>query len=146
MPVLDTSAGFANGDEIRLMDALKVPISEANISGIITCMNQLTGFSPATVTLVLEYLTRYDTATTAQQTADVANTESKTLVKADVLEWEVKNGLVGLDNEIADCVNGLMNCFAFCPYVVSSNTTGGPTMLLRSWCNAPETACYCHCT
>jgi len=133
IPTLDTSAGFTNGDEVRLVDALDLGMSESTLSGVVTCMNQLTGFSPASVTKAVAYLDRYDAASTAKTAADLANTESKTLIKADVLEW-AKNGgqLVGLDAEMAECVSGLMNLFAFCPYVNVGNTGSGVTQLLRS--------------
>ena len=133
LPEVDTAAGFSSGDEVRLCDALGIGISESTLTGIINCMNQLTGFSPATVAVVLGYLSRWDTAKGVKQAADVANTESKMLIKADVLEWEAKGGgLVGLEAEIATCIQGIQNCFEFCPYV--NTETGGysTTQLIRS--------------
>lgn len=133
VPVLDVSAGFTDGDQIKIIDALDLGFSESTLSGLVTCMNQMSSLSPDMVATVVAYLTRWETAQTTKTAADVANTENKTLVKADVLEWEASGAkLTGLESEIATCVAGIMNAFSFCPYVNKGHGGFGQAQLLRS--------------
>lgn len=132
---LDTSGNWVAGDDLRVLEALGLGFSEYMLKGLQTCMNQLEGISPEAVLAVRDELTRYETAKAAKTAADLANTESKTLIKADVLEWEPsKSGeLVGLDAEIADTKLKIANYFAFCPYTAGAGGGAtGMTSLIRS--------------
>lgn len=132
---LDISGNWEAGDDLRVLEALGLPFSQYMLQGLQTCMNQLEDISPEAVLAVKDELTRYETAKAAKSAADLANTESKTLIKADVLEWEPsKSGeLVGMDAEIADSRNQIANYFAFCPYTAGASTgTTGMTSLIRS--------------
>ena len=132
---LDTTGNWVAGDDLRVMEALGLGFSQYMLQGLQTCMNQLEDISPEAVLAVRDELTRYETAKSAKTAADLANTESKTLIKADVLEWEPsKSGsLVGLDAEIADTKLKIANYFAFCPYTAGTGAGAtGMTSLIRS--------------
>lgn len=113
---LDTSGLWDAGDDLRIITVLKAPFGSYTLDCVGNCCNQLEIISPAAVTEVKTLLTQYDAAKTAQITADLADTEGKTLVKADVLEWEVNSGTQpsGPQLEMYRCETEIANYFAFC--------------------------------
>jgi hypothetical protein len=132
---LDVSGGWEPQDDLRILEALGLGFSEYMLQGLQTCMAQLEDISPEAVLAVRDELTRYESAKAAKTAADLANTESKTLIKADVLSWQPsKSGeLVGLDAELADAKLQIANYFAFCPYTSGASTgSTGMTSLIRS--------------
>ena len=127
--VLDTSGSWSAGDEYRVLDALGLSASEYMVAGLRGCMNAM---EDALVVRVLDDLDRYDAAKTAQRTADLANPDGRTLVKADVLEWQASHsGSVGTSRELTDAVAAIRRSFGSCAYV-PQDTLAGQTLLLRS--------------
>lgn len=127
---LNTSGNWSVGDDLRVLDALGMDFSEYGLNGLQTCMNQLESISGGAVLKVLDAVSRYETAKAAKTAADLANTDSKVLVKADVLAWEV-NDFKGIDSEIMDSRYEVMRYFEFCPYTPKVGG-GDMTMLIRS--------------
>jgi hypothetical protein len=79
-------------------------------------MNDLQDMSTAAQQDVLDLLTSYETAEATQITTNLADTEGKTLVKADVLMWQ-PDGLgqpSGPQQEMLRCRMELGTIFAFC--------------------------------
>ncbi|MFZ9634942.1 MAG: hypothetical protein ACO3EK_14020 [Alphaproteobacteria bacterium] len=112
---------------------MEMPFSEYALTGVITCMNQLQGISDAMVVYVRGELARYEAARTQDSTQNLADTEGKTLVKADVLEWEVtKGGVSGPAQEYRDAQKNIMNAFSFCPYTPKASGHANTTLLVRS--------------
>lgn len=113
---LDTSGLWDAGDDLRIITVLKAPFGSYTLDCVGNCCNQLEIISPAAVTEVKTLLTQYDAAKTAQITADLSDTEGKTLIKADVLEWEVNSGTQpsGPQLEMYRCETEIANYFAFC--------------------------------
>ena len=132
---LDTSGLWDAGDDLRIITVLKAPFGSYTLDCVGNCCNQLEDISPAAVTEVKTLLTQYDAAKTAQITADLADTEGKTLIKADVLEWEVNSATQpsGPQLEMYRCETEIANYFAFCSClgaVVGNNSHS--TSLIRS--------------
>lgn len=132
MAVLDVSGSWVAGDDVRCLSAMEMAFSEYSLNGLITCMNQLQAISDAMVQQVRVDLDRYEAAKTVEIGANVADSEGKVLVKADVLEWEVAKGVSGARSEMNDASNAIMRAFGFCPYTPKSGHMGNMTMLVRS--------------
>lgn len=112
---LDTSGNWVAGDELRVIEALKLPFGDYTLTCTENCCNQLEDLSPQAVLNVRTLLDEYETAQAAQIIQDNSLTEPKTLVKADVLEWEVNNGqMSGTQREMARAQDELGRYFAFC--------------------------------
>ena len=132
---LDLSGNWVAGDDLLVVEALKLPFGQYTLDCVQRCMNQLEGIDVSASLKVKGLLTDYDTARTAQETANLANTEGKTLVKADVLEWERNVASAdGLQDEIMMIQRDLANWFAFCECMDLGSYTGGmgPSALIRS--------------
>ena len=120
---LDTTGVYTAGDDIRTIDALGLPFGEYVLTCVQNSLNQLEDMSSTAATNLLDELTAYETAESAQTTQDLADVEGKTLVKADVLEWQVKAGqpsgpqaeMLRAQQQIKDylafstCLGGFMN-------------------------------------
>ena len=131
---LDTSNNWVAGDDLLVIEALKLPFGKYTLDCVQRCMNQMEVIDVSASLKVKGLLTDYATARTAQETANLADTEGKTLVKADVLEWEKdKSGVDGVQSEIMLIQMDLANYFAFCECIdMGGYTGGGSTMLIRS--------------
>lgn len=116
MATLNTAAGWTNGDEIRVLIASGLLISVYHKEQIIVCMNELADISPTLVGPILDLLDQFDEAQTNMTTLN-ASGNGKTLIKADVLEWEA--GQVGAsyspEREIARIQGLLYQYFGSCP-------------------------------
>ncbi|MGA0100598.1 MAG: hypothetical protein ACO3HF_01010 [Burkholderiaceae bacterium] len=113
---LDTTGNWVAGDDLRVIEALRLPFGSYTLKCTQDCMNQLEDMSPEAVLAVRDLLTEYETAKTAESTSNLADTEGKTLVKADVLEWE-RNGASqasGPQQEMSRIQMDLKNYMAFC--------------------------------
>ena len=96
MAVLDTSGLWSAGDDYRVIKALRIPFGDYTQDCTITAMNQLQGYSTTAQQDVLDLLVDYEAAETAQSARNLADTEGKVLVEADVLKWQVGNsGVTG---------------------------------------------------
>lgn len=113
---LDTSGLWVAGDDLRIIEALGLPFGSYTLTCTQNCANQLEDMSSGAVSNVRTLLDEYEAAKTAESAANLADTEGKTLVKADVLEWE-RNGageLSGPQQEMQRCRMELAQYFAFC--------------------------------
>lgn len=87
MVTLNTSYGWTQGDQIRLLVASGLNIGTYQIDQITTSMNQLGAISTDAVNSVLDLIDQFESAQT-QLTALNNENSGKVLIKADVLEWE----------------------------------------------------------
>lgn len=134
MATLDTSYGWVAGDVERVLIAFGVGISNYSIDQMTVCCNELGEMSPTLVSSVRGLLSDYDAAVLVQKGLGVDDDAGKTLVKADVLEWEKDS--VGGRYEAVLMERGrisdeLVKIFAFCPIVVSGGSRLS-TSLIRS--------------
>ena len=134
---LDTSGNWVAGDDLRIIEALQFPFGTYVLDCTQNCMNQLEDMSPEAVTRVRVLLDEYEAADHAESTQNLSDTEGKTLVKADVLEWEVKNsGVSGATQEKAATRDEIARYFAFCSCLgaLLPGTSGsyGQVSLIRS--------------
>ena len=86
---LDVSGNWQTGDDLRIITALSLPFGSFTLKCIQDCCGQLEAMSPEAVLEVRTLLDEYEAAKTAESSQNLADSEGKTLVKADVLEWEV---------------------------------------------------------
>lgn len=79
-------------------------------------MNDLQVMSTVAQQDVLNLLTSYETAETAQEAANLADTEGKTLIKADVLAWSPDGAdkPSGPQKQMMSDRMHLQSIFAFC--------------------------------
>ena len=132
---LDVTGNWVAGDDLKVIEVLGLPFGEYTLTCAQNCMNQLEDMSPDSVLLVKALLDQYGTAKSAQISSNLADTEGKTLVKADVLEWE-RNGaseLSGPQQEMLRCRDEVARYFAFCSCMGSlGGGAYGQTALIRS--------------
>jgi hypothetical protein len=113
---LNISGNWEAGDDLRVIEALRLPFGEYTLTCTQDCCNQLEIISADAVLKVKGYLTAYEAARTAMETQNLADTEGKTLVKADVLEWE-RNPSGQIDGPAAEMDYNrarIAEYFAFC--------------------------------
>lgn len=124
---LDVSGNWETGDDLRLIEALGLPFGTYTLDCVQKCMAELEDMSPEAVLRVRALLDEYEAAKTAEKESNLADTEGKTLVKADVLEWEVtgKNELSGSQQEMNRAQYELAQYFAFCSCLGSALPGGG---------------------
>ena len=132
---LNTSGSWETGDDLRVIEALLLPFGTYVLDCTQNCMNQLQEMSDPAVLRVRALLDEYEAADSAESTQNLGDTEGKVLVKADVLEWEVKDGGVsGPTQEKANVRDEIARYFAFCSCLAGalpgSNAYG--TSLIRS--------------
>ena len=134
MAVLDTSGLWSAGDDYRVIKALRIPFGDYTQDCTITAMNQLQGYSTTAQQDVLDLLVDYEAAETAQSARNLADTEGKVLVEADVLKWQVGNsGVTGPQAEKMRVKQELEQIFAFSTFLSSYiGGTNGMTTLIRS--------------
>ena len=132
---LDVSGNWVAGDDLRVIEALMLPFGQYTLTCTQNCMNQLEDMSADAVLNVRTLLDEYEAAKLAQSTTNLADTEGKTLVKADVLEWE-RNGtseVSGPQQEMLRTQQELAQYFAFCSCMGSlGGGSYGQTALIRS--------------
>lgn len=87
MTLLNTTYGWSQGDQVRLLIASGLSIGGYQIEQITVSMNDLGATSIDAVSSVLELIDQFEAA---QLKLSELNTESsgRILTKADVLEWE----------------------------------------------------------
>jgi hypothetical protein len=132
---LDISGNWEAGDDLRVIEALRLPFGEYTLTCTQNCCNQLEDISPQAVLNVKGYLTAYEAARTAMETQNLSDTEGKTLVKADVLEWE-RNPAGQMDGTAAEMEYNrarIAEYFAFCSCMSGlQDGHGYQTPLIRS--------------
>ena len=132
---LDTSGNWVAGDELRVIEALGAPFGSYTLECVANCCNQLEDLSPQAVLNVRALLDEYEAAKAAESAANLADAEGKTLVKADVLEWE-KDGsdtASGSQKEMMRAKGEIAQYFAFCSCLAGFLGSGSyGTPLIRS--------------
>ena len=127
---LDTSGVWSLGDDLRVIEALLLPFGQYTLKCTQDCMNELESISSKAATNVIGLLDEYDAAKQAESDSNVGDTEGKTLIKADVLEWE-PNGqgvMSGPQTEMNRIRMELWNYFAFCSCMGGMNPNYGGGM------------------
>ena len=116
MTTLNTSAGWSNGDEIRILIASGLLVSVYHKEQMITCMNHLAEISPSVVSAVLDLLDQFDEAQGRMVELNSGG-DGKTLIKADVLEWEAgqPGSSYSPEREISRIQGMLYQYFGSCP-------------------------------
>ena len=89
MATLNTSLGWVAGDVERILLALEIGISSYTIHEMTIGCNELGGIASTQVSNVRGLLGEWDSALADQKAVGAKDEAGKTLVKADVLEWEV---------------------------------------------------------
>ena len=125
MATLDTSLGWVAGDVERVLLALEIGISPYTISEMTVGCNELGGIASTQVSNVRTLLSEWDSALADQKAVGGKDEAGKTLVKADVLEWEVNGSRYdGILKEKSRIYNELRKIFSF----VSVVGVGGGTL------------------
>jgi len=91
MATLETSYGWVQGDQVRLLIAAGLSIGSYQIEQITLDMNELGTISTDAVTNVRGLIDDYEAAQLRFKTLN-AEGDNRILTKADVLEWEQNNG------------------------------------------------------
>lgn len=87
MATLNTSYGWTQGDQIRLLIASGLTVGTYQITQITQSMNDLGELSTLAVSNVLDLLDQYEAAQVKLNELNITS-NGRTLIKADVLEWE----------------------------------------------------------
>ena len=126
MATLDTSLGWVAGDVERILLALEIGISSYTIHEMTIGCNELGGIASTQVSNVRVLLGEWDNALADQKAVGGKDEAGKTLVKADVLEWEVDGSRYdGILREKSRIYNELRKIFSFVSIVgVSGGTLG----------------------
>ena len=114
MATLDTSLGWVAGDVERILLALEIGISSYTIHEMTVGCNELGGIASTQVSNVRVLLGEWDDALADQKAVGGKDEAGKTLVKADVLEWEVDGSRYdGILREKSRIYNELNKIFSF---------------------------------
>ena len=114
MATLDTSLGWVAGDVERVLLALEIGISPYTISEMTVGCNELGSIASTQVSNVRTLLSEWDSALADQKAVGAKDEAGKTLVKADVLEWEVNGSRYdGILKEKSRIYNELRKIFSF---------------------------------
>ena len=132
---LDTSGSWVAGDDLRIIEALGAPFGQYTLTCVQNCCGQLEDMSPEAVLNVRALLDEYEAAKAAESTQNLSDTESKTLIRADVLEWSTNptGTPSGPQKEMMRAQAEIAQYFAFCSCLAGflGGQTGG-TPLIRS--------------
>lgn len=131
---LDVSLGWSEGDDIRVLVASGLKVGVYQIQQIQRDMNDLGFRAPSIVSPVIDLLDEFDAAQVALKALNEGS-EGKTLIKADVLEWEAQGAGTGYgpEREIQR-IRGLLYQYFASSVLFSSGYLGssGNTALIRS--------------
>ena len=113
---LNTSGHWEAGDDLRIIEALKVPFGDYSLTCIGNCANQLEDMSSQAVLNVRAALDEYEAAKAAESTQNLADSEGKTLIQADVLRWspDPTGQPSGAQKEMVRAADEIAQYFAFC--------------------------------
>ena len=133
---LDTSGAWTAGDDLRVVKVLELPFGSYTLTCVQNCLNQLEAMSAEAAVEVVEILDAYDTARATRTSVNLADTEGKTLVQADVLKWQVNDPsqASGPQQELLILSEELALYFAFCSCLQGflGASGSGPAPLIRS--------------
>ena len=114
MATLDTSLGWVAGDVERILLALEIGISSYTIHEMTVGCNELGSIASTQVSNTRTLLGEWDNALADQKAVGAKDEAGKTLVKADVLEWEVDGSRYdGILKEKSRIYNELRKIFSF---------------------------------
>ena len=114
MATLDTNLGWVAGDVERVLLALEIGISSYTIHEMTVGCNELGSIASTQVSNVRGLLSEWDSALADQKAVGAKDEAGKTLVKADVLEWEVDGSRYdGILKEKSRIYNELRKIFSF---------------------------------
>ena len=114
MATLDTNLGWVAGDVERVLLALEIGISSYTIHEMTVGCNELGSIASTQVSNVRGLLSEWDDALADQKAVGDKDEAGKTLVKADVLEWEVNGSRYdGILKEKSRIYNELRKIFSF---------------------------------
>ena len=128
---LNTALGWSIGDDTRVLLASDLPIGVYQIRQIQADMNYLGAKIDNFVLNVLDLLDAYDTIQAKLSTLN-NDSEGKVLIRADVLEWAIKDPGVTYspEREMQRIASLLAQYFASSPLFMDTATIG--TTLVRS--------------
>ena len=133
---LDVTGNWVAGDDLRIIEALKVPFGDYTLTCVPNCCGQLEAMSAQAVLNVRAALDEYEAAKSAESTQNLSDTEGKTLIKADVLEWEPDGSgqPSGAQKEMQRAADEIAQYFAFCSCLggLQGSSSYGSTPLVRS--------------
>ena len=93
---LDVTGAWDIKDDLLVMEVLELPFSNYTKECLGDCMNAIEQIDYNAVGLIKGLLTEFKTAQSAESSNNMAQSGGgKTLVKADVLEWEIDHSQVG---------------------------------------------------
>lgn len=122
------------GEAEAILKILGLPVSSFNLSQIQRCMDELEAISPTAQSWVQAILPDYAAAEAALSALNTSGT-GKTLVKADVLEWEVDQGgdyKYSPMTEMQRLRDEIMRYFGDCMGISAAAGYSGTTQLIRS--------------
>lgn len=126
-PILDSNLGWSEGDDLRVCIASGLNVSRHQLQSLRVCMNDLGESSSGYVSAVLDLLDQYEVANNRMIELN-DNGGDKVLVKADVLEWEVKKGETGTgyspEREFLRIRGQLYQYLGTCIYDISGDNYG----------------------
>ena len=129
MATLDTSLGWVAGDVERILLALEIGISSYTIHEMTVGCNELGSIASTQVSNVRVLLSEWDSALADQKAVGAKDEAGKTLVKADVLEWEVNGSRYdGILREKSRIYNELRKIFSFVSIVGAGGGTLGVSL------------------
>ena len=130
MATLETSYGWSNGDQVRLLIASGLTVGSYQIEQITIAMNELGTISTDAVFSVLDLIDQFESAQFRYNELNSSG-DSRVLIKADVLEWsEARNTSYSPVLEINRIRQLIYQYFGFCQ--LYANMDLGPTSLYRS--------------
>jgi hypothetical protein len=125
---------WTSGDEEKILEIVGLPVTAANLVLVSGCMDDLEGISPASKTAVRSLLVSYEQARDAHAAQNMDGS-GRTMVKADVLEWEVDKGAgysYSPRTEMARITGEILRYFGGCLGIGTTSAWSGVTELIRS--------------
>jgi hypothetical protein len=129
MATLNTSYGWSQGDQVRLLIASGLTVGSYQLDVITSAMNQLGEMSVNAVNSVIDLIDQFEEAQVRYNELNAAG-DSRILIKADVLEWQEAKGFnYNPLTEISRIQGILRQYLGFCELY---KTDLGATALYRS--------------
>jgi hypothetical protein len=132
---LNTACGWVNTDPVNLLIAAGVGASAYEISQVTMCMNYICDYAPEMVSLIQGLIGAFQDAQDKMTELNSAS-NGKTLIKADVLEWEPDKSVgtgYSPEREITRIRGLLKQYMSGCTIICGHGYNGGgTTSLIRS--------------
>ena len=133
MATLNTTYGWSQGDQVRLLIASGLSVGTYQIAQVTQSMNDLGAMAPDAVSSVLDLIDQFELAQTNLSTLN-SESSGRILTKADVLEWKesAPGASYSPERELMRIKQMIMMYFAACPVCGGSGYIAGGTSLVRS--------------